>query len=222
MNARESWIVLRDCARVLRDSSRLEEIAEINDITGRPHFERELARLRSTPEGAALLDERRELCSKTVDYPALRALPSGTFGRDYVDHLDRHGLDADALCYPPPAPDDDDLTWLKRRYRSTHDIWHALLDLGAEPYQEVLIHAFIAGHLRLPISALIVTFGSVKHLVAERRWRDLRAGLRALYRTGRRCQPLLGTDWSRYWEVPTDEVRRTFGLRSYGELLHTR
>ena len=56
-----------------------------------------------------------------------------------------------------------------RRFRQTHDVWHALTALGAEPHNEGVIHAFSLGQLHLPVSWMVVTLGGIKHGLLEGR-----------------------------------------------------
>ncbi len=87
-----------------------------------------------------------------------------------------------------------------------------LTELGTTGHEEVLIHAFSWGQLRLPVSALVVVFGSLKHILFEGRVDVLRHGLLESYQHGRDAKPLLPVYWERYWEEPMDDVRRGFGV----------
>ncbi len=100
-----------------------------------------------------------------------------------------------------------------RRFRQTHDVWHALVGLGTRGHEEVILHAFSWGQLRLPVSALVVVFGSIKHMVLEGRWDALRGGLLDAYRVGRDAAPLLPVYWERAWADPIEGVRRRLGVR---------
>jgi len=207
---RESYVVGRAVVRVLADSTRTLEIHKVEEITGRPRYRRVLAELAATPEGRRLLTERPELSSDRVDYDALRALPASTLGGAYARHLDDNGLSADYQAAATHFVEDEDLAYLMRRFRQTHDVWHALLGLGIAGHEEVVIHAFSFGQLRLPVSAMIMFFGSLKHMVLERRWGTLRHSMRDAYREGKAAAPLLGVVWEDLWQAPLDEVRARY------------
>ena len=194
-------------ARVLADSTKTHEIHRVEEITGRPRYRRLLRELREMPEGRRLLAERPELSSQHLDYARLRALPEGTLGRAYTHHLDDNGLSADYQAAATRHVDDPDMAYLMRRFRQTHDVWHTLLGLGIAGHEEVTIHWFSWGQLRLPVSALIMVFGTLKHVVMERRWGALRHSLLDAYRAGDRAPPLLGVFWEDRWERPLAEVR---------------
>ncbi len=209
-------------ARGLRDSTRTDELLVAEELVCRGRFmalREALAReLEASPEARDLLRDRPRIAQATVDFDALRRLPEGTLGRVFVDHLDRHGLDPDLLAdpfghwsqtsYPDPVA-----AYLHERYRQTHDLYHALLSLGVEGYEEVLVHAFTWAQLRLPYSALIVAFGALKHVLLEARWSVLRHDLRDAYEAGRDAAPLLLVYWERRWHEPLASIRHTFGLR---------
>jgi len=208
----ESLRVLRAIAITLADSERTEEIHLVEELTGRSRFAASLATQFAGEEARALLFERPELHDDQVDYAALRALPPDTLGFHYVDHLDRNGLSAGAQATPTPLIEDPELAYLVRRFRQTHDVWHALTGLGTSGHEEVIIHAFSWGQLRLPVSAMVLFFGTLKHIVLEARWRALREGLWEAYASGRDALPLLPESWERHWEEPVEGTRRRLGV----------
>jgi ubiquinone biosynthesis protein COQ4 len=209
---KDSVRVAKAVVRVMADSTKTHEIHRVEEITGRPRFRRIQAELESTTEGQRLLAERPELSSELVDYDHLRALPETTFGGAYVRHLDGNGITADYQAAATRHVDDPDMAYLMRRFRQTHDVWHALLGIGITGHEEVLIHWFSWGQLRLPVSAMIMVFGSLKHLVMERRWQALRHSALEAYRAGRDAAPLLGVYWEDLWEEPLADVRAAYGI----------
>jgi ubiquinone biosynthesis protein COQ4 len=199
--------------RVMGDSTKTHEIHRVEEITGRPRFRSILTELHGSAEGQRLLDERPELSSDHVDYGALRRLPATTLGGAYARHLDGNGITADYQAAATRHVDDPDIAYLMRRFRQTHDVWHALLGLGIAGHEEVVIHSFSWGQLRLPVSAMIMFFGTLKHMVFERRWGALRHSMLEAYRAGRESAPLLGVIWEDSWSRPLDEVRATYGVK---------
>lgn len=212
MVAGDGLRVLRAIGRVLLDSERTEEIHLVEELTGRRRFWRWRSRLAGDHELAELLADRPELRSDQVDFDGLRALGPGTLGHAYVSHLDVNGLSADSQAAPTTEIDDPEIAYLMRRFRQTHDVWHALLGLGTAGHEEVIIHAFSWGQLRLPVSALVVGFGTLKHIVLERRWLALRRGLGEAYQSGRRAAPLLGVYWEKMWSDPIADVRDRYAI----------
>src|SRR5690349_19888305 len=211
-SVRESYVVGRAVARVMADSTRTDEIHKVEEITGRGSYRKLIAALATSDEAQRVLAAQPELRSDQVDYDALRRLPEDTLGGAYVRHLDRNGITADYQAAPTHYIDDPEMAYLMRRFRQTHDVWHALLGLGIAGHEEVVIHWFSYGQLRLPVSAMIMFFGSLKHVVLERRWGALRHSLREAYELGRHAPPLLGVYWEEQWEDPLVDVRDRYGL----------
>src|SRR5688572_22679871 len=127
---REGYLVARAVVRVLADSTQTHEIHRVEEITGRPAYRRLLNAIAETPEGIRLLRERPELSSELVDYDALRRLPATTLGGAYARHLDDNGITADYQAARTRHVEDEEMAYLMRRFRQTHDIWHTLLGLG--------------------------------------------------------------------------------------------
>ena len=211
--ASDTYRVGQAVVRVMADSTRTHEIHRVEEITGRPAFRRLLAQLTVEAAGRRLLREQPELSSRCVDYDALRRLPASTLGGAYARHLDDNGLSADYQAAATRHVDDPDMAFLMRRFRQTHDVWHALLGLGIAGHEEVVIHAFSWGQLHLPVSAMVVLFGTLKHIVGERRWGTLGHSLREAYEVGRAAAPLMPVVWEDSWAEPIDAVRARHGLR---------
>ncbi|MEO6773753.1 MAG: Coq4 family protein [Kofleriaceae bacterium] len=210
---KDSIRVAQAVVRVMGDSTKTHEIHRVEEITGRPRYRRLLEQLAASEDGRRILALRPELSSEHVDFAALRALPETTIGGAYVRHLDRNGLSADYQAAATRHVDDPDMAYLMRRFRQTHDVWHALLGLGVTGHEEVIIHWFSFGQLRLPVSAMIMVLGSLKHLVLERRWDALRHSALEAYRAGRDAAPLLPVVWEDRWAEDLDDVRADYGIR---------
>ena len=199
--------------RVLGDSTKTHEIHRVEEITGRPRYRRLLDEMSRTPEGRRLMAERPELSSEQVDFEHLRRLPETTLGGAYVRHLDGNNITADYQAAATRHVDDPDIAYLMRRFRQTHDVWHALLGIGITGHEEVLIHWFSYGQLQLPVSSMIMVLGTMKHLVLEQRWDALRHSTLEAYRAGRDAAPLMPVYWEDLWERPLAEVRARYQIR---------
>ncbi|HEY5950691.1 MAG TPA: Coq4 family protein [Kofleriaceae bacterium] len=210
---KDGYRVGQAIVRVLGDSTKTHEIHRVEEITGRPRYRALLEEMNRTPEGRRLMTERPELSSEHVDYDRLRALPADTFGGAYARHLDNNGITADYQAAATRHVDDPDMAYLMRRFRQTHDVWHALLGLGITGHEEVIIHWFSYGQLRLPVSAMIMMLGTMKHIVLERRWGALRHSMLEAYRAGRDAAPLMPVVWEDLWEAPLETVRAAFNVQ---------
>jgi ubiquinone biosynthesis protein COQ4 len=210
---KDGYRVGQAVVRVMADSTKTHEIHRVEEITGRPRFRALLAEMERTPEGRRLMTERPELSTELVDYDALRELPATMFGGAYVRHLDGNGITADYQAAATRHVDDPDMAYLMRRFRQTHDVWHALLGLGIAGHEEVIIHWFSYGQLRLPVSAMIMALGTLKHIVLEKRWGALRHSALDAYRAGRDAEPLMPVYWEDLWERPLEEIRARYHVQ---------
>lgn len=209
----EAYVLARGVVRTLADSTRTDEIHRAEEITGRPRYRRLLREMADTPEGRRLMAERPELSSEQVDYARLRSLPITTLGGAYARHLDGNNLSADYQAAATRHVDDPDMAYLMRRFRQTHDVWHVLLGMGITGHEEVLIHWFTYGQLHLPVSAMIMVLGTMKHLVLERRWDALRHSMMEAFHAGRDAEPLMPVYWEDLWERPLVDVRAAYNVR---------
>ena len=209
LSPHEGRLLAGAIARLLRDSSRLDDIHLVAELVGRRRFAALLAEGRRLD--SPILRERPEIDGQSVDFERLRSLPADTLGGAYVRHLDGNGL----KLYLDQTSDrvirDPEVGYLIHRYRQVHDIWHVLLGLGVQPHEEVLVHAFVLGLLGLPNSALIVGFGGVQHLLLRRRWQAIRA-LPGAYQSGRAAAGLLWVRLEELWERPLAQVRAELGV----------
>lgn len=210
---RDGFAIGQSTVRVLRDSGKTREIHRVGELTGQRRFRQLLTQVAGTAEGRRLLAERPELTAARVDFARLRRLPRGSLGAAYVGHLDGYGLTANVEDTATILVEDPDVAYLMRRGRQVHDVWHVLLGLGITGHEEVLVHCFTYGQLRLPVSAMIIFFGSIKHFVLEQRWAALRRSPLEAYRIGQAAALLMPVIWEDLWEQPLERVRAAYGIR---------
>lgn len=204
---------VRAVSRALVDSTETEQLLIGEEISSVGRMRALIPILEACDEGRAILAERPTLNSTTVDFKALGELPIGTVGRSYADHLQRCGLDPDALTVPVTRGASELENYLLMRVRQTHDIWHTVLGLGANGHEEVLVHTFQWPQLRMPYSALVVAFGTLKHILGEARWSVLRHTLHDAWAAGRDARPLLPVYWERHWSESMVALRARLGVR---------
>jgi ubiquinone biosynthesis protein COQ4 len=195
------------------DSNKIEEIMIVEELSSINSVERAVAMLESSEEGRAMLAERPEVSKKAVDFDALRKLPEGSLGRCFVEHLEACGIDPDTLVKPMTHGRSPEANYVLERIMQTHDIWHVVVGLGTQAYEEVLLHAFQWPQLRRPFSILVLFFGVIKHFIFERRWSILFRNTPEAFRRGRVASSLLCVYWERHWEEPLADLRARLGVR---------
>ena len=128
---------LRALRRLLRDPERTEQAFEVSAALDPDLMERALARMLSHPEGRRLFVERPRLLERLCDREALARLPEGSFGRAYLAHLERYGLDPGKLVelgrsFPEIRAEDEGTRWFADRSGLSHDLHHVLTGYGAD------------------------------------------------------------------------------------------
>ncbi len=133
---------LLSVVRLVRDPDRLDEVFELADASmsdddlrsrrpgGRVRGER-------PARGARALAERPRIGK--LDLAALGALPEGTLGRTFAEHMIRNGLDPAAI---PSLASPDALSFIRAHLYETHDVWHAVTGFGTDVAGELGLQAF--------------------------------------------------------------------------------
>jgi len=198
-------------ARVLWDSERTDEVVVGEEIACQAQLAFWIRDgIFARGEGPDLLRDRAEIAN--CDVEELRALPDATLGREFARFLDDEGISLSGLAQPTPFTADEQQSYLMKRVRQSHDLWHVLLGVGTAGHQEVLVHCFSVAQTGFPYSLLIISLGSLKHMLLERRWKVFTHDTRAAYRIGHHAAPLLTAYWERRWATPLEQVRREFGI----------
>lgn len=216
--SRLSKMRFRDAARSMRallqnPDDTAQAFRVIEALSG-ANGEKTLARLKDTPTGRKLLDERPALLARLVDHAMLRALPSGTLGRAYLDFLSAEGITAEGLAAAsvearatndPTMP--ADLSFLRDRMRDQHDLWHVVTGYKGDLLGEAALLAFSFAQTRNPGVGFIVAIAllrgrepSVRRFIAG----GLVRGLKAAW--------LPAVEWEDWLALPLAEVRRRLNV----------
>jgi ubiquinone biosynthesis protein COQ4 len=176
--------------------------------------DRAVARLRSSERGQRLLAERPDLLAALTDRERLRALPEGTLGREYLRFAEREqifpeGID-EMMTKVQAEICDPDVTYVRARGRSLHDLLHVLTGYGRDPAGEIALLAFSAVQAGARSLDWLSLLGCFKALVRGR------TEILRLRRHGRRrareAPWMLEQPWESLLDRPIDEVRRQLRL----------
>src|SRR4051812_8491334 len=194
--------------RLTQDMSRLDEVFKLSDGLADAASIREMVEHnRAHQTGAQALAERPHV---HLDLKALRALPTGTLGRQYALMMDRNGLDPASI---PTLPDDDEGKYVRAHLYETHDLWHVATGFSTDVAGELGLQAFYHAQMPGKLPAAILAAGFVNTLIYSFADRDAR--LREIARgwmLGRRSRQLFGVRWDDYMALPLDEVRARLGI----------
>ncbi|CAB4012536.1 ubiquinone biosynthesis COQ4 homolog, mitochondrial [Paramuricea clavata] len=110
------------------DPKRDDMIAVLGESTGYLALKRIRRSMQLDREGQKILREQPRINTSTIDVPALRELPEGTFGKEYTKFLDKNKVTPDTRL-PVRFVDDPELAYIMQRYREIHDFTHTLLGM---------------------------------------------------------------------------------------------
>jgi ubiquinone biosynthesis protein Coq4 len=194
--------------RLTGDMGRLNEVFNLSDSLADEASIREMVEACNAHEaGARALETRPHV---HLDLKVLRALPTGTLGREYAIMMDRNGLDPASI---PTLPDDDAGKYVRAHLYETHDLWHVVTGFGTDVPGELGLQAFYQAQLPGKLPAAILASGFVNTLLfsfgeREARMREIARG----WLLGRRSRPLFGVRWDDYLALPLGEVRARLGI----------
>jgi ubiquinone biosynthesis protein COQ4 len=201
--ANRIWTVVAALATLARNPGRLDQVLAFSQAVNARALSRAVEGVMATETGRALLAEQPRIDRAHVDFDALRALPEGTLGREYVRFLDDNAIGPEPFEALPNVGDER-IAWMMLRLRQTHDLWHVLTGYTPDVRGEVLLQAFTYAQVELPSSLVLAVFGSLRwiELSAE----HLRESRRA-WRRGRATKPLAVVRWEEHWATPVTDLR---------------
>ena len=220
--ARETWYYSVRPLRAARQMGGLREDPE--DLVGPARFfllvgghddGRTYRRAVQDPAGQQALLSRRPLPEALFSLDALRALPAGSLGRAYADHLEANELDPRKIVESTRAAYADFEAselhdFVRVRTRDVHDLVHALTGYGTDFLGETAVVAFTfanfgnRGYLGLAVSGALGLLGLGRLRGLPFLW--------DAYRRGRRAKLLWGADWEALLPRPLEEVRAQLGV----------
>ncbi len=202
-------IAARALVALLRNPDDTRQVFLLGTATGRRALPQLLTRIVLSDEGGRMIREQPTIDSKHVDYEALRKLPDGTLGREYVRFLDVNDLDPDLFHAPPGLPQVP--AYVAQRMRQTHDLWHVLTGYMPDVPGEVALQAFSYAQTGTPLSWLIAFFGSIRNSVKH-------PGIIGKsidgYRRGKRAAFLPSVWLEEMWALPLEEARKRLSIEA--------
>lgn len=204
------FVILNFCRLVVFPNS-IAPIFKGGRFRNHRSFELALESARARPEIKALI-ESRYLSPKPYDLDRLLLLPEPSLGHQFARHMREYRLDV--VFYPElEKQPDDDITYLRKRGRQTHDIWHVVCGFPATHAGEMAISAFYLAQNRVPLSALLIGFGFIYVTLREPdRLEELVNVVMLGWRMGKKASPLFAVKWEEMWEWDLNQVRRHLGV----------
>lgn len=171
-------------------------------------FHRLCTELAKSEDGRELLADRPSLQGSNIDLAALGGLPEGTLGNAFARYFKDNGIQP----FESPYEVRNEVDYLVKWYRETHDLHHVVTGYGTDSLGEMELQAFVAGNMGLRTSVLILLFAAVlrPHGLPPI-WKYARK-LRAAYRRGQRTERLVRVRYERFWESTVETVRQRLGI----------
>jgi ubiquinone biosynthesis protein COQ4 len=172
-------------------------------------------------DGAPLLRARPEILSYLSDRDALRRMPAGSLAHAYLEFVDSEAITAEGLreasVHGETRVAAEEVEFIRRRMRDTHDLWHAVLGYRGDVLGEAAVLAFTFAQTRNPAIGLLVLVGLTKlHS----------AGARSLivggFGRGLRAAWFPAQEWESLLPLSIDEARRRLGVGAPPEYLPVR
>ncbi len=158
-------------------------------------------RLQGSEEGRRMLSERPSLQGEDLDLSALERLPEGTLGREFA----RYFRDNKISPFKTTLELKNDIDYIGKRYRETHDVLHLLTGYGTDVVGEMELQAYALGNLGIQTAKLILVFGTFEQ-IKERQpgvgMSEYLRRLKAAYQRGRASRLFLDVWYEHHWETP--------------------
>lgn len=157
-------------------------------------------------EGRRMLSERPSLQGKTLDLGALGRLPEGTLGHE----LARYFRDNKISPFETTLEIKNNVDFIGKRYRETHDLLHVLTGYGTDVIGEMEVQAYALGNLGIRTAMLILLVGTLGQLKERPSSSELSLYVRRLwaaYHRGRASQLFLDFWFEHHWETPVTTLR---------------
>jgi ubiquinone biosynthesis protein COQ4 len=206
---------LRALRALLREPERTEQAFEVMAALDPALMERGLARMLSHPEGRRLFVQRPCLLERLSDREGLASLPEGSFGRAYLAHIERYGLDPGKLValgrsFPEIRAKDEGERWFADRSELSHDLHHVLTGYGADGLGETALLWFSHGLNGGRGTALLMLGAALRS--RRHTGRGFARYLWRAWRRGRRAGCLAALPWEELLPQPLPQVRRLAGI----------
>jgi len=140
-------------------------VAVNGEVTGTPALRYMLGRFNETQEGQKILSTKPRITKETLD--SLANHPVDSVGGTYYAFMTKYNLNPDARD-KVQFVDDPELAYVMTRYRETHDLTHAVLEMPTNILGEVLVKWVEAIQTRLPMCIGGAIFGPLRFRPKQR------------------------------------------------------
>ncbi|QRN93546.1 hypothetical protein JRI60_30730 [Archangium violaceum] len=157
-------------------------------------------------EGRRMLSKRPSLEARELDLAAFERLPEGTLGHEFA----RYYRDNKISPFQTTLELKNDVDFLSKRYRETHDLLHVLTGYGTDVVGEMELQAYVLGNLGLRTTMFVLLNGTLGQLKAPQTGVERSEYVRRLWAAFRRglASPRFLDFWfEEHWETPVATLR---------------
>ena len=214
---REWGTALAALRRLLANGDDTEQVFRIMRALNGDVTQRNYRKLLAHPKGGAIAYKRVELAERLTDRAWIDSFAEGTVGAAYRGFLDRTGYSADGLAEISMAEFGDaqiehPYTWMGRRERDIHDLWHVVTGYQADEHLgEACLVAFSYAQTGGLGWAFIGAGAALKSLRVTGRTDFLKAVIEG-YKRGKQAGWLHGEDYEALLAEPLDQARRRLNI----------
>jgi ubiquinone biosynthesis protein COQ4 len=199
------------------DPANPEAGARINDCFEQEVYVKLAEMMRAHPIGKQIMEERLSLEAGDVDLEALENMPEGTLGHELAVYYRENHI----APFSTDQPLRNDIDYISKRYRETHDIYHLLTGYGTDVMGEMELQAFVRGNLGIRAPLMILPFGFLASRfgasiagstenVEPFALTEYVSAVRAAKKRGESLGPLIAIRFEDHWERPVEDLRREF------------
>lgn len=205
--------------RLIANKDDTRQVFEVVTSLSRDSGRRLFSRFVATPYGRRVVTAPVRLEEILGDFPRLRAMPKGSFGKACVDFMDEAGFTPQGLIdaaeeagvgmkeYPELAEFRRAFTHLE----VSHDLWHVITGYGRDPLGEICNLVFTRRQTRNPGLRLIIFMG-LAAIKLERWSMPAMKAAREAARMGDNVDFLLQHDVEELLKRPLAEIRAELGF----------
>ncbi|GMT03972.1 hypothetical protein PENTCL1PPCAC_26146, partial [Pristionchus entomophagus] len=195
----------------IMNPARGDMVAAMGETTAiQPVLQNIKTRMENDDTGREILRLTPRITEESIDRMRLLKLPDGTFGREYARFLDNLNTSPDNR---PPVKyvDEEDLLYVMRRYRETHDFTHILLEMKTNMLGEVTVKYFEAIQLGLPMAVMGSIFGGARLLTNNRR--DLiTRNIPWVFDQATNARLFISFDWENHFDFSLRELQKKLNV----------
>ncbi|GMT32335.1 hypothetical protein PFISCL1PPCAC_23632, partial [Pristionchus fissidentatus] len=195
----------------IMNPARGDMVAAMGETTAiQPVLQNIKTRMEKDDTGREILRLKPRISEKSINKNRLLKLPDGTFGREYARFLDNLNTSPDNRPLVKYI-DDEDVLYVMRRYRETHDFTHILLEMKTNMLGEVTVKYFEALQLGLPMAIMGSVFGGARLLTNNRR--DLvTRNIPWVFDQAMNARLFISFDWENHFDVSITELQKILNV----------